>query len=133
MSLLSSYPLLLDQDADSTAYSWVLYAPTPPNPQNTIVDLTAATARMMIRSLPSDVTPLVSITSTLTAQGQLVLGGVLGTVSLNITKAATALLVEQGTGQLMAKYIYDIFIDFPNGTSLAIVSGNVNVRLAITH
>lgn len=128
MSILASYPLGLDQDADSTSYSWTLL-----QPNQTPADLTAATARMMIRSLPSDVVPLVSITSTLTAQGQLVLGGVLGTVSLNITKAATSLLGAQGTGQLMAKYIYDIYVDFPNGTSLAIVSGNVNVRLAITH
>lgn len=127
MALLS-YDLALDQDADSTSYSWTLQ-----QPNRSPVDLTGATARMMVRVLPADLLPLISITSTNGAQGQLTLGGAFGTVGLNITKAATALLGPQGHGLLMSKYIYDIFIDFPNGTSLAIVSGNVNVRLAITH
>ena len=128
MSLLN-YDISLDQIADSTTYSWTLLQSN----KTSVVDLTSCTARMMIRTLPSDAAPLVSLTSTLSASGQIVLGGVAGTVALNITKTATALLIAQAPGALVAKYIYDIFIDFPTGTSLAIVSGNVNVRLAITH
>lgn len=127
MALLP-YNLQIDQDADSTSYSWTLL-----KPDKTPADLTSATARMMIRVLPSDPAPIVSITSSLTASGQITLGGVLGTVSLNITKAATALLVAQGPAQVMAKYLYDLFVDFPNGTSLAVVAGTVNVTLAVTH
>ena len=128
MSLLN-YDLAVDQSVDTTSYSWTLYQAN----RTTLVDLSGSTARMMIRTLPTDPTPLVSLTSSLTASGQLVLGGTAGTVALNLTKAASALLVAQATGALMAKYIYDIYVDFPNGTSAAIVSGNVNVRIAITH
>lgn len=129
MSLLS-FDLSLDQLADSTSYSWNVFQPDGVSPS----DISNATARMMIRSVPSDPVPLVSITSTLSSQGQLVLGGALGTVGLNITKVATALLgVGAPRGLLSCKYIYDVFLDLPTGKSVPIVSGTVFVRLAITH
>lgn len=130
------YDLELDQSADSKSYKWTLYPPGTPQPVPpgaTPVDLTGATARLMIRSHPADATPVVSLTTTLTAQGQLTLGGALGTVSLNITKAATALLTSSVRGALKSRYRHQLFVDFPDGTTLPLLSGNVNVELAVTH
>ena len=127
MALLA-YDLSLDQNADSTSYSWtVLDKNRQPS------DLTSAHARMMIRTMPADASPLVSITDTVSASGQLVLGGAAGTVGLTITKAATALLVAQAAGALTSTYRFDIFVDFPTSPSLMIVGGKVNVTLAVTH
>jgi hypothetical protein len=139
---LLTYDLNLDQFADSTSYKWTLYPPgtiiagTPPAPApgSTPVDLTSATgARMMIRNHPGDPAPLVSLTTTLSAMGKLTLGGVLGTIALNITAAATALLRGQSPGALTSQYRYQIFVDFADGTHLEPVGGRVITTLAVTY
>jgi hypothetical protein len=126
---IKNFDLNLDQFADSTSYSWTLYAADGVTP----INLTGATARSMIRTLPADLTPLVSITTTLNSQGLITLGGAAGTVALDVTKAATGLLVAQSVGARASQYLWDMFVDFPNGTSTRILAGNVNVGIAITH
>jgi hypothetical protein len=59
------------------------------------VDLTGATARMMVRADPDDVTPLLTLT---TENGRIALGGVLGTIALTISATVTAALTDWGKG-----------------------------------
>lgn len=117
---VASVDLQIDQDADfSQTFTWIA-AGVP-------VDLTGATARSMIRVLASDTSPQASITTTSSALGSIVLGGTTGTVVLTFSKAATALLTSN------PRMIYDLFIDWPGGTSTAFLSGNVIIRPAVTH
>lgn len=95
--------------------------------QSTVpVDLTGSMARLMIRAKPTDASPVLSISSTPSASGVLLMGGSTGQIEINITKTATASLAS-GT------YRYDLFVDFPGGYTLAFMSGYVFVRATNTH
>jgi hypothetical protein len=59
------------------------------------IDLTAATARMMVRADPDDVSPLLTLT---TENGRIALGGALGTIALTISATVTAALTDWGKG-----------------------------------
>lgn len=59
------------------------------------VDLTGATARMMVRADPDDVSPLLTLT---TENGRITLGGVLGTIALTISATVTAALSDWQKG-----------------------------------
>jgi hypothetical protein len=144
LAILDNYLLELDQYADSSRYSWTLYPPgtlfvgLPPlqvaAAGSVPTDLSGATARMMIRSHPADPSPVVTITSTLSAFGQLVLGGVLGTIALKpITKLATGLLRAQTRGERKSNYQFQIYVDFPDSTSITAVGGNVITTLAVVY
>jgi hypothetical protein len=133
---LLAYSLIVDQLADSSSTFFTLYPPgtlLPVPVGTTPVDLTGAHARMMVRAHPADLVPIVSLTDTANAQGVLVLGGGAGTVRPKLTKAATALLIAETRGARLSTYLFDLFIDFPDGTSLNIVGGPVLASLAVTH
>lgn len=118
--------LPLDAGADfSSVFIWS--SGTPPTP----VDYSGATARMMVRSTPNDAAPIISISSTPNDSGQINLGVVdgvatAGAVQIIITKLATSSFAVTTAG-------YDLFIDWPNGTSTEFLRGTVHVNLAFTH
>jgi len=77
------YDLTLEQGATVTqVLTWKDYLGTP-------VNLTGFTARMQARRQVNDLEILLDLT---TANSGIVLGGVLGTVAINISAAATALI-----------------------------------------
>lgn len=94
----------------------------------TPVDLTGATAQLMIRSLPTDASPLVSISTTPSSSGSIVLGGALGTIVVAIAASALTAFV----GGLQAGY--DLLIFWPTGASpTKLLSGSAFVAPTYTH
>ena len=129
---IQSFDLAIDQYADfqvSPVYSLVETIGSTPVP----VNLSGFTARLMIRSNPSDVSPLVSISTTPNAQGSIVLqpviGGVLqtGMIQVNINNATTATLpanVVMG---------YDLELAAPGGAVTDFMAGYATVKAGTTH
>jgi hypothetical protein len=75
------------------------------------VDFAGCTAVFDLRSAPSDVAPLISLSTTPSDSGSIVLGtaddGNAGLVQLNFSKAATSgLLVSMGHGDLLVTFPY---------------------------
>lgn len=120
MSALARYNLTLDQGADfRITPTWLTGRPQVP------VDLTACTARLMVRETLTAPTPSISLTNTQTPQGGITLGGPAGTISIFITKTAT-LSVKWEVG------VYDLFIDFPTGESRRFMDGRVFIQPRVT-
>ena len=114
--------LVLDQYADfSQTYYWIA--------GGVPVNLSGATARFMARQNPSDVSPLLSLTTTPSSNGSIVLGGIAGTVALTIAKVATTSLIP-AVGTVPN---YDLLIDWPGGTTTDLLSGQVLVKSGNTH
>lgn len=113
--------LVVDQGADFafTSDPWVV--------DGSPVDLTGASARMMIRSSPDSTAVLVSITDVLSSDGIIVLNGTDGTVTINISHSATSNLPGD-----TAFPRYDTFVDLTNGTSKKLLSGRVLVSRSCT-
>ena len=86
------------------------------------VNLTGCTARAHIRAKLTDAAVLVTLT---TENGGIALGGVAGTVTVNIAAAATALLT-------WTTAVYDLEIIFANGTIRRLLAGNVFVSPEVT-
>lgn len=130
MAALFGYDLQLDAICDeSLTFTWyqdgAIYVDGVVT--GTPTDLTGAAARLMIRNLPTDATPLVSISTTSTSSGGIVLGGPAGTVEITITKAALSAL-EAGD-----QANYDLLIDWSNGTTTKLLSGAAYVGATYTH
>ncbi len=132
MQLPFAVQVALKQGADWT-YTWQYQTGSPPAP----VDLTGASARMMLRQQYSDAVAALSLTTTASANGQIALqnglstvaaasAGVTGYVTVTITKAAASALA-------CVTYDFDLFIDWPNGTSTPLLTGEVTVAPAFTH
>lgn len=131
MSLLN-VDLFADQYADYVHLFPVWLAGGVPT------DFTGATARMMVRVNPTDATaPLVSITTTLSAQGQVQLGPVSGGTYGDVP--AGAVLVAIAKAQLGVAFnaatalFYNLFIDWPNGTTTPFASGRFLLSLSTVH
>ena len=88
------------------------------------VDLTSYSARMQMRSSPTAAVAGVSLTSTPTASGQLIMGGSLGTIQVYITDVATAALSGGG--------VYDLEIISPLGDVTRLVQGTYAVSPNVT-
>lgn len=86
------------------------------------VDLTGCTARMQMRGEITDAAPLVTLT---TENNGIVLGGVAGTIILQITATATAAFVWTTS-------VYDLEIQFPSGDVRRLVYGPVSVTPGVT-
>ena len=86
------------------------------------VDLTGCTARMQIRSEISATETLVSLTS---EAGNIVLGGVLGTIEIIMTATATAAFT-------WTEAVYDLEIVFLSGDVTRLVYGAVTVSPEVT-
>lgn len=120
---IANVDLFPDQYADFyPVYLWTA-AGTP-------VDLTNATARMMVRQNPGDTNPLLQLTSTLSAVGQIILGGTAGTVQIKIIKgqATPAIALVPSTPPH-----YDLLIDWPGGITTELMSGQFIVNPGFTH
>ncbi len=90
----------------------------------TVVNLTGYTARMQLRRVVTDELPLISITDTLSSEGQVILGGVLGTIEVFITDTATEELVSGG--------VYDLELIAPNDDVKRLVQGRFSLSLNVT-
>ena len=131
MSAAFNYDLQLDAATDfAETFTWYQQGAnvtggivTAGNP----VNLSNATARLMVRQNPTDAAPLISLTTTETSSGGITLGGSAGTVVVIITKAALAGILA-GTVAL-----YDLFIDWANGTSTKFLSGRAFIGSTVTH
>jgi hypothetical protein len=86
------------------------------------VDLTGCTARMQMRGKITDAAFLLELT---TENGGIALGGVLGTITLNITAAQTTLIAWKSA-------IYDLEIVYADATVRRLLAGSVSVSPEVT-
>jgi len=112
--------LAIDQGATFRAY--FVYSTTSPGV--TPVDITSYTARMQLRKDPNAVAVLLSLTDILSASGQIILGGALGTVQIYMTDTATMGLAGGGA--------YDLEIVSPGGDVTRLLQGNFAVNPNVT-
>ena len=107
--------LFIDQGAtfrDSNVWSSTTPAVTP-------ISLVGFTARMQLRKNPTDPVIILSLTDVASLNGQLILGGALGTIQIYITDAATMLLVGGGA--------YDLEVVSPTGDVYRLLQGSFTV------
>jgi hypothetical protein len=91
---------------------------SPPLP----VDLTGCAARFMARVNHSDASPLISLTTTLNAQGVIVVQpslSQLGYINVALLSAFT------GTLPTNVAPFFQLFVDFANGTTTTLVTGRI--------
>lgn len=110
-----SYNNIIDQGAD-----WYLTV-TYENPNGTPINLTSYTAALQIRSLPSDPTAVLSLS---TGSGITITGNT-GTVAIRATAAQT-MIIDEGN------YYYDLEIYAPSGVVTRLVQGQVVVSAEVT-
>lgn len=91
-----------------------------------VVPLTGYTARMQLRRAVTDTLPLVSITDVLSASGQIVLGGVAGTVEIHITDTATMSLLTGGV------YDLELMPPSPSTDVKRLIQGKYTLSLNVT-
>ena len=129
---IQSFDLAIDQYADfqvAPVYSLVVSVGSTPVP----VNLAGYTARMMIRVLPSDAVPIVSVSTTSNAQGSIVLQPILngiaqlGMIQVSINRATTGTMPS---GTVMQ---YDLELDTPIGTTIDFMAGYARVKAGNTH
>lgn len=110
--------LKIDQGATFTQLVTWKTGPAP----GTAVDLTGCTARMHARAKVADALTLLNLTTT---NGGLVLGGAAGTVTINLTDEQTTLLAWKSA-------VYDLEIEFPDGTVKRLMRGSISVSPEVT-
>jgi hypothetical protein len=88
-----------------------------------LVDLTNYTARMMVRALIGDASPIVDLT---TENGGIALGGALGTVTLTITAAETTALGAP------LNAVYDLEVIDSGGIVTRLLQGAVKIDGEVT-
>lgn len=109
--------LQIDQGATFTkSVTWKTGKPAVP------VDLTGAQARMQVRATRDDPAFLIELT---TANGRIALGGAAGTILLRIEAPDTAVIVWPSG-------VYDLEIEFADGTVRRLLAGNVMVSPEVT-
>ena len=112
-------PLKLEQGATYDKF-WIWK--TGPTGAEVPVDLTGCTARAQIRPELESSTVLLDLT---TVNGRIILGGVPGKIRILITDEDTALLTFDSA-------VYDLFIDFPDGSSVRRMAGPVALIKRVT-
>ena len=110
-----AYNTIIDQGAD-----WYLTV-TYENPNGTPINITSYTAALQIRSLPSDPTTVLSLS---TGSG-ITITGATGTVAVHATATQTR-AIDEGT------YYYDLEITAPSGVVTRLVQGQVVVSAEVT-
>jgi hypothetical protein len=88
----------------------------------TPVDLTGCTAKMQVRSKVSSPDVLLELS---TQNSKIVLGGITGEVKINLSAAETSSLT-------WTSGVYDLKIQFPDGSVRRLLSGTVSVSPEIT-
>lgn len=86
------------------------------------VDLTGCTARMHARAKIGDATALLTLT---TENGGIALGGVAGTITINISAVATAALTWKSA-------VYDLEIVLSTGDVRRLMAGSISVSFEVT-
>lgn len=89
---------------------------------STPVDLTGCTARMQVRERLASDTALLELT---TENGGIALGGADGTITMQMSAADTT-AIEWRRG------VYDLEIEFPDGTVIRRLQGRVTVSQEVT-
>jgi hypothetical protein len=109
--------LSIDQGATFTkTVTWKTGKPAQP------VDLTGCTARMQVReSIDADAV-LLSLSTT---DGRIALGGAAGTISLRVEAEETAAITWKAG-------VYDLEVEFADGTVRRLLSGSVSVSPEVT-
>ena len=110
-----AYNTIIDQGAD-----WYLTV-TYENPNGTPINITSYTAALQVRSLPSDPTTVLSLS---TGSG-ITITGATGTVEVHATATQTR-AIDEGT------YYYDLEITAPTGVVTRLVQGQVVVSAEVT-
>jgi hypothetical protein len=110
-----AYNTTIDQGAD-----WYLTV-TYEDPNGTAINITNYTAALQIRSLPSDPTTVLSLS---TGSG-ITITGATGTVEVHATAAQTGAIDE-------GNYYYDLEITAPTGVVTRLVQGQVVVSAEVT-
>ena len=87
------------------------------------INLTGCTAAMQCRSNIGSDTPFLTLT---TANSRIVLGGVLGTILLEVDAATTGALTAQSPG------VYDLLLTYPSGFVERILKGPVTIERSVT-
>lgn len=116
---MSAFKLSLKIDQGSTFNQLVTWKTGTPA---VAVDLTGCTARMQVRSKLESPVVLLSLT---TENGGIALGGIAGTVTLNISAVATAAITWSSA-------VYDLEIVFANATVRRLLAGGVTVSPEVT-
>jgi hypothetical protein len=88
-----------------------------------LVNLTGYTARMQVRAVITDTTPLLDLTTT---NGAIVLGGALGTIAVTASAAQTAALTAPSKG------VYDLELVSPSGFVTRLLKGHVKITPEVT-
>ena len=86
------------------------------------VDLTGYTARMQVREKPSSSSTIVDLT---TENGGITLGGLAGTVLLEISASDTESLVPK-------TYVYDLELESSEGFVVRLIEGQFTVTAEVT-
>jgi hypothetical protein len=126
MLQFANFPISLVQGRPMSVgpLTWLTGAPVQP------VDLTGCTAAFIVALDPSQ-PPLITITDVVNAQGQVLLGGTAGTITINLTAAATAPLPVGITGGITNIYQnalrYQLDISFPTFGAWPLALGRVTV------
>ncbi|RST54100.1 hypothetical protein [Variovorax sp. DXTD-1] len=109
--------LSIDQGATFTkTVTWKTGKPALP------VDLTGCTARMQVRETIQSDDVLLELSTT---DGRITLGGTAGTVNLRVEAADTAIIAWKSG-------VYDLEIQFADGTVRRLLSGSVTVSPEVT-
>ena len=95
------------------------------NENQTPVDITGYSAAMQIRQKPDSAQALVSLTHTLTAAGQIVLGGAQGTIEIVIKHTATSQIPP-------GDWVYDLELTNPSGDVTRLIMGSAKVTPEVT-
>jgi hypothetical protein len=111
-----SYNTVIDQGA--TWYLTVTYE----NPNGTAINITGYTAALQLRSLPSDPTAVLTLT---TANSGITITGATGTVAITATATQTR-EIDEGI------YYYDLEITSTLGVVTRLVQGQVVVSPEVT-
>jgi hypothetical protein len=111
-----SYNTVIDQGAD-----WYLTV-TYENPNGTPINLTSYTAALQLRSLPSDTTAVLTLT---TANGGIAITAATGVVAIHATANQTR-VIDDGV------YYYDLEITSPLSVVTRLVQGQVVVSPEVT-
>lgn len=110
--------LKIDQGATFTKQVTWKTGPAP----GVAVDLTGCTARMHARAKITDAVKLLDLT---TANGGIVLGGSAGTVEIILTDEQTAAITWTSA-------VYDLEIEFADGTVRRLLQGSISVSPEVT-
>lgn len=113
--MAGKYSFVLDQGSTwDTVMTWKI--------GGTPVNLTGYTARMQARATADSTSTVFSWTS---GAGQLVLGGALGTITLNIPDTVTA-------GYTAGTYVYDLELESGGGATTRLLEGTFTITREVT-